>query len=355
MNPEFETVKYFLCSSSLPEYEILFGLLNKTGEILDGEFTFYRDCSDDEMPGSLLDFQGEEIPTIVVPDLHARPLFLLNILNYKLPTDFICSEENLPLTVFEAMEKKLIRVICVGDALHTEKSTRFRWEQAYEAFQNGNFVSKPMIQEMTEGLALLCGLMKLKEIFPENFHFIKGNHENIMNATGGGDYGFVKYVDEGQMVMEFIKSYYGEDILYLMSYVEHALPLIAVTSNIVVSHAEPKQGFSRDQLVNAHFNAETILALTWTDNNVAEEGSVMQIIENLAQTENPFEKYRYIGGHRPVREKYALRQNGLFVQIHNPLDQNIALVYKNKRFAPETDIVSVNDSINKNEIGGQNE
>lgn len=364
MNSNYETIKNFLCSSTLPEYTVFFALLNKTSEILDGEYKFYRDCSDDEIPGSLLDFQGQDLPTIVVPDLHARPLFLLNILNYKLPFDFLLkterkfwngdllSTENSSdgFTVFEALERKLVRIICVGDALHTEKSTRWRWEEAYIAFQENDFVSDPMKKEMTEGLALLCGLMKLKELFPENFHFLKGNHENIANVTDGGNFAFVKYVDEGQMVKEFIKEYYGEDILYLMAYVEQALPLIAVTSNIVISHAEPRCGFSRDQLVNAHFNGNTIQALTWTDNNEAEDGSVMQIIENLTQnSENAFEVYRYIGGHRPVKENYALRQNGLYVQIHNPLLQNIALVYCNKRFSPETDLVAVDAHIeNKN-------
>lgn len=361
MNQNFEIIKYFLCSSCLPEYEVLYGLLDKTGEILDSEFAFYRDCSDDELPGSLLDFQGQDLPTIIVPDLHARPLFLLNILNYKLPIDFLQKNSSVywsgdsvnsedsgkSITVFEALERKLVRIICVGDALHTEKSTRWRWEEAYLAFQENNFVSEPMKQEMTEGLALLCGLMKLKELFPEYFHFLKGNHENITNTTGGGDFGFVKYVDEGQMVKAFITEYYGEDILYLISYVEHSLPLVAVTSNVVVSHAEPRCGFSRDQLVNAHFDGNTILALTWTDNNAAEDGSVIQMIENLTQsTENPFEIYRYIAGHRPVKENFALRQNGLFVQIHNPLLQNIALVYCDKRFSPETDIVAV-DIFNK--------
>lgn len=358
MNSDFETVLNFLNSSNLPDCSVFSDLLKTTGKILVNESTFYRDSSDDGLPGSLLDFQGQNLPTIVVPDLHARPFFLENILKAKLPKEFLlknstefwngdifnfqsCENEN--LSVFEALSKKRLRIICVGDALHTEKRTRCRWMEAFSQFEQGNFISDAMICEMSEGLALLCGLMKLKELFPENFHFLKGNHENILNVSGGGDFSFGKYVNEGQMVFEFIKKYYGNEILYQMSYVEHALPLIAVTSNIVVSHAEPKSGFSREQLVNAHFSAEIILALTWTDNNTADENSVMEIIENLSVNLKPFEIYRYIGGHRPVNGKFELRQNGLFVQIHNPIAQNVALVYCNRRFNPETDIISVNN------------
>ena len=42
----------------------------------------------------------------------------------------------------------------------------------------------------------------------------------------------------------------------------------------------------------------------------------------------------------------------LSVQIHNPAKQNIALVYKDKKFNPESDIVSViknNDDIENSE------
>ena len=51
--------------------------------------------------------------------------------------------------------------------------------------------------------------------------------------------------------------------------------------------------------------------------------------------------YVYFGGHRPVKENYRLRQNGKFIQIHNPKLQNIVLVRPDRKFNPETDIVSV--------------
>ena len=60
--------------------------------------------------------------------------------------------------------------------------------------------------------------------------------------------------------------------------------------------------------------------------------------ENENQNEND---YVYIAGHRPVKENFALRQGGKFIQIHNVKKQNVAVVKFWKKFSPENDIVSV--------------
>ena len=48
----------------------------------------------------------------------------------------------------------------------------------------------------------------------------------------------------------------------------------------------------------------------------------------------------YFSGHRPVKENYALRQDGKLVQIHNPHKQNIVLVEPEKNFDFEKDIIN---------------
>ena len=60
--------------------------------------------------------------------------------------------------------------------------------------------------------------------------------------------------------------------------------------------------------------------------------------ENENQNEND---YVYIAGHRPVKDNFALRQGGKFIQIHNVKKQNVAVVKFWKKFSPENDIVSV--------------
>ena len=50
----------------------------------------------------------------------------------------------------------------------------------------------------------------------------------------------------------------------------------------------------------------------------------------------------WFGGHRPVKDgKYLLRQDGTYLQLHNPNEMNVAIVVPEKKFNPEIDIKSV--------------
>ena len=88
------------------------------------------------------------------------------------------------------------------------------WSCIENEFESGNHRGSFMKAEMKACLSTLCAVMTLKCIHRENFHFLKGNHENILNETAGGDYAFCKYADEGEMVKIFISEYYGDDVLY---------------------------------------------------------------------------------------------------------------------------------------------
>ena len=92
-----------------------------------------------------------------------------------------------------------------------------------------------MQDEMIATLSTLCAIMSLKILFPQNFHFLKGNHENILNSNLGGDYAFYKYADEGEMVKRFIQEYYDEKLLNLIAQYENLLPLVAYGKNYVCS------------------------------------------------------------------------------------------------------------------------
>ncbi len=331
MNSDFQTIKNILTSSRLPFYDDFFQLLNEASECLENEKTDYRDASSDGKAGGLIDFHKDELPLIVIPDLHARPYFLLNILEHKIFDE---------LTVFEALEKGRVRLLSVGDILHTERHTRERWAAAAAEFENGISTGPALTAEMQEGLSLLAGLLKLKLTFPSFVHILKGNHENILNLTGNGDYAFCKFADEGEMGMVFVQDYYGDDILYLINCVEKRLPLFYFGKKCVVSHAEPYRAYKREELIDARIIEGVVAGLTWTDNGSAAEGSAEGTIKNLCQTEDlaAVSDYVYLGGHRPVTGNYRLLQKGKYIQIHNPGKQNIALVQADKKFDPETDI-----------------
>ena len=301
----------------------------------EGEVTSYRRPSSDGTPGSLIELT-DNLPAIIVPDIHARDFFIKNILKYILPSDFTGQEG---LCVEEALEKERVNVIFVGDAIHTETS-REHWEIIEEEFENGDYSGPEMTKEMVAAFSTLNLLMNLKLKFPKHFFFLKGNHENIMNTTSGCDYGFYKFADEGNMVKTFISNYYGEDILYLLDLYEKSLPFVAAGKNFVVSHAEPAGCYKKSDLIDAHLRSEVGRGLIWTRNDEVKEATAKFILNQLldeSYAENSF----YFAGHRTVKGNYALRQDGRFVQIHNPHKQNITLVYNNKLFNPETDIVGV--------------
>lgn len=341
----FNNIKELASAKTLPPLDYFEKTLNKAISTLENERRYYRPSADDKSAGALLDFATEKnaaLPALIVPDLHARTYFLFNILNFMLPSSFVCDSESeaTSITVLDALMQKKLRIVCVGDLLHSEMRGRMRWIQAYSEFACGEYEGAAMTSEMMEGLSLLCMVLELKSEFPEYFHILKGNHENILNQTGGGDFAFCKFVDEGEMVRRFMESHYGDEILYLISIFEKSLPLVAAFQECVISHGEPSRPFLKKEIINGLKNADVVQGLTWTKNDCVQNGSVLALLKKLTRRKD-FCETRYIGGHRPVCENYALRQNGLYIQIHNPERQNIALVHKGRTFNPDTDIVSV--------------
>ena len=340
MDSIFQKIKKILTSSILPTYDTFFQILNEASEVLDserGRSFEYRPAASDGKCGSLLDFHEDELPVVVIPDFHARPYFLLNILEYPIFTD---SDEGGAATVFEAVAQGRLRLLSVGDILHTERGTRERWGAAYVEFLKEIYTGPAISAEMQEGLCLLCALLVLKTNFPSYVHILKGNHENILNETGGGDFAFKKFVDEGEMCRCFIQEYYGDDILYLMNCVEKGLPLFYFGKQCSVSHAEPMRSFSRDELIDAKQDEDVVRGLIWTNNGEAEEKSARVTVQNLFDARVP-KGYLYLGGHRPVQGNYKILQDGFYIQIHNPGKQNVVFVRPERCINLESDIIEV--------------
>ena len=239
--------------------------------------------------------------------------------------------------IVDLLLSKKVRIVCLGDGMHSESRGRERWILSYLKYVDGIIDSAEMMEEMGENLSTMMSVMTLKTLFPENFHFLKGNHENITNRMGDGDYPFCKFAEESTMTHDFMMKEYGGAIVSAFGEFEDNLPLAAVFPHCVLSHAEPSRTFSRDELINARLLDGVVGGLTWTANGDAEEGSVEGTMKNLLKTADAV----YIGGHRVVSGKYALRQGGKYIQIHNPHEQNIALVMPNRAFNVDSDIISV--------------
>ena len=286
----------------LPSKEELSFLLHSLIDILLNEDEGYRPWYKREV-GSLLEF-SDSLPVIIIPDLHARFYFLLSLLDYKIEGE----------TISFLLEQEKIRLVFLGDGLHTEAMQKERWIKAYEAFLRGSLTNPFIEEEMAEGLSLMTEVMRLKITYPALVHFLKGNHENILNEESYGNRPFRKIVMEGEMVKAFMLSYYGKELTELYASFEFLLPLFVIGEGFLMSHAEPAKAYSKKELIEAKKHPSLIHGLTWTKND---EVSGQAVIKLLKKFQRAYPHARYYVGHRPVEERLAYRAGGKLVQIHD--------------------------------------
>lgn len=305
-------------------------LLNENGDIRP------RDSSG--LPGGLV-YLKKDIPTIIVPDIHARMNFLFSILLYSLE-DGRCSTSS---NMINGLESQAVQLVCVGDAFHAEGiRAKKRWREAFEEYKSGFINHEAMDEEMRESLGVMEMVMELKRSFPENFHFLKGNHENIKNELGGGNFPFRKLAMEGDMVAEYVKKFFGERFLKSFYSFEKNLPLLAAGANFLVSHAEPAEFYGSEDVIEYRSRPDVVKDLTWTANDTADEGSVQRMIEYyLGSDKHDF--YYYFGGHRPIRTRYNLRAGGYYVQIHNPEKFIVAIIKPGINIDLQNNIIEIED------------
>jgi hypothetical protein len=244
----------------------------------------------------------------VVPDLHARMELVLAVLAEKDEQD---------LSAADRLAAGQLQVLFLGDGFHAEGRAVARWQAALEEFKGGYRKHGNMDAEMRESLGVMEMVMTLKRHFPDHLHFLKGNHENIANEQGEGNYPFLKFANEGLMVRIYMEHFYGEEILKVYSELEKSFPLLAVGCNFLASHAEPAWFIPKQEVIEYRRQPQVVYGLTWTDNEEAEPGSVEQMLEHYLGAEAAATAF-HLGGHRPVRGSYNLRSDGRYVQIHDP-------------------------------------
>jgi hypothetical protein len=270
------------------------------------------------------------LPTLLVPDLHARLDFFLGLLEWKAGGE---------LSVLQSLEEGGLQVLCLGDGMHAEARAAGRWKAAQREFADGFRRHSHMDEEMRESLGLMQMVMECKSAFPGRFHFLKGNHENIANEEGGGNHPFVKFALEGFMVADYMRLFYGGEVLASHYEFEKQLPLLAVGSSFLASHAEPARFFPFEQVVAYRDDPQVVLGLTWTGDEEAEADSVRRMLEHyLGSGDDAY----YFGGHRPVRG-FNLRADGRYVQIHDPERWVLALLPADGLIEPQRDILDIGE------------
>ncbi|QEN03708.1 hypothetical protein EW093_02990 [Thiospirochaeta perfilievii] len=280
--------------------------LNRVIEILNFEDPSIRARDTNFQPGGVIKL-NRDLDTIIVPDLHARTYFIQKLLNFKINNK----------SVLELLQLSKLQIVFVGDGFHSEKRHKERWFKIESEAVN-NFINHENSDlEMAESLGVMKYVINLKILFPDQIHFLKGNHENILNENGGGNFPFGKFTLEGEIVKKWVSKFLGEDFLWKYSSFEKSLPLIAIGKNFIVSHAEPKKFYSLDQLINCYNNSDVVFGLTWTRDNQSEDGSVFNMLKEYID-KDMLDNALYFTGHQTIDGLYELRAYGKLVQIHNP-------------------------------------
>ncbi len=314
----------------LPKAEKYLERVDAAKAALDAEGGPSRPLDARGRPGGLLRLDPG-LPTLILPDLHARVDFFASVLFQPLQDG---------MTVLDALGQGTLQMLCLGDGFHAEARALDRWKRAYREFVGGFRKRSAMDQEMRESLALMEMVMLCKAAFPAGFHFLKGNHENVLNEEGDGNHPFRKFALEGMMVLAYLEKFYGREFLESYAEFERRLPLFAVGSRFLAAHAEPLEPYSEQALIDARLDPDVVLGLTWTDNGAAEPQSVREL---LARFHPDYPDARFFSGHRIVRGTYRERSEGRHLQIHNPDRFIVAWIMPNRDFDPELDIGEIRD------------
>lgn len=266
------------------------------------------------------------VPSLVLSDLHARRDFLMKALEHEIDG----------VKVFDLLKQGKINLVCVGDGMHAEGRAAERWRQAERDMLEGK-PSAAMHQEMVEGFGTMKMVMELKAEFPDHFHFLRGNHDEIKGS-------FAKYarsLGESAMVQSWVKENLGQDFLDHYAQFEETMPLVVRGQGFVASHAAPGGTLQREAVQQR--DPKAFAQLSWTENRNWDDrdGNVQaRFQQNLKEVGG--EGGRWLVGHRPVEEGHFRSQfQGQLVQINAPNDFVAALVPADGKFQPERDVISL--------------
>lgn len=292
--------------------DVLNNDLERALAVLDREDAATRPRDRRNRPGGLVRLPPG--PAIIVPDLHARTWVLHELLSASAPApgDSIDAGSDAPQeTVASALIRGALNLVCLGDVLHAEGyEASLRWQAA----MRGDGAAMDL--EMSLALSCLRAVLFLKAEFPEHFHILKGNHDNMGNADSDGDLQFYKYAMEGAMGAEWFRARYGKGLLARMRAYERALPLAACGEGFCASHAEPGHAVDQESLREYRERPALVRSLIWTANGEAEPASTRGSLRALLGSRGA--DGLWFAGHRLIRGDVGLRDGGFLVQLHQP-------------------------------------
>lgn len=295
--------------------------------------------------------QLPDLPTIIIPDLHARRALLIAILSTQLADGPYAGQQ-----VFDLLQQGLLNVVCVGDIMHSEE--RSDWVINLDGEWTAELLEKEMVRSLGAGALI----MYLKAQYPANFHCLRGNHDDIAGELSADFRKFVglRYendelvlVDgrpvitgdkgESKLVREWVltREGWGEEFLETWAQFEKALPLFAQAPYYVISHTLPQIDLTEAEIRDPQRPREISFELT--SRRGINEMAINDTLENLGLKEST---QRWFHGHSQVPPqtnggKYAEDLDGLIVRLNNPKNHVFAYVpasHEGRRFDPTQNV-----------------
>jgi hypothetical protein len=284
--------------------------------------------------GGLVKLQPQ-LPTVLLPDLHAQRDYLVEILELSIDHQ----------TVFNRLKNNTIQLLCMGDAMHSEQRSLDRWLLAEKQVSRG-LPSPAMEDELTESLGLMAMIVDLKLAFPRNFYFVRGNHEDMDPES---PYRKFTNVGESNLVKAFVIQRWGKDFLRQWHTFEQSLPLVAVGGSFVASHSPPELRITTDEVRCR--TPRAFRACTWSNNPKWVSGGMEEsAFQENCKTFGVTPKRPWLCGHRKVDGAlYRSQCDGRIIQINpnepgNHQGQRVYILApaSGKEFVPKSHVKQLN-------------
>jgi Calcineurin-like phosphoesterase len=267
-------------------------------------------------------------PTLIIPDLHARRGMLVDILSNPIKEGPYEGRK-----VFELLQKGLVNVCCVGDIMHSEERTN------WVINDNGDWTHELLEKEMVRSLGSAAMIMYLKMQYPEHFHCLRGNHDDIVGELAKD---FRKFVglqfkndkcvivdgspvvtsDKGEstIVRDWILTRgdgWGQTFLDLWGQFDKTLPIFAKGEFYAISHTLPQRALEEAEIRDKTRLPSVTLELT--SRRGENRQAIIATLENLGIKDSV---KRWFYGHTHVSAetncgKYEESADGLLVRLNN--------------------------------------
>ncbi len=254
-------------------------LIKRVNQILENEA--YRPKNQDSMPGGIVKLPGDA-PVVIIGDLHAKPDNLLVALSQN--------------GYLEALEGKQGYLVILGDAVHPEGDVP--------------------LDEMVSSMLIMDLIFKLKEAFPTQVFYLRGNHDSFSEEIAKGG------IPQGLMWAKQLNKSRGKEYRKEMERFYDLLPYVMLSSKVIACHAAPpRTSPSMEDIINIRKNPNLIPQLISTRIKLPNrpsgysKGNVKKFRKCLGVApETPF-----IVGHTPMSNEDTIWQNVGDIQHHHIL------------------------------------